>query len=137
MKKKIKTNFFVTTAIVVACFASSCKKEEDKQIPPNISFKTGATYTSADVTLAKSDTILVGINAEKTEDKDLLTRFVATQQYNAESVTTILNESFNQDTYSKDVTIVTRNVTGIEKYTYTIINRDGLTATKTLTITVN
>lgn len=123
--------------IATIVFSSSCKKEKDQQIPPDISFKTGAGYTSSNVTLGKDSTITVGVTASKTEDKDLLTRFVATQQYDAAAATTILNESFNQDTYSKDMTITTRNVTGVEKYTYTIINRDGLTKTISLVLTVN
>jgi len=84
-----------------------------------------------------NDTIKVGITANKTEDKDLLQRFIATQQLDAAAATTIINESFNQDSYEKDMTIITRNVAGIEKYTYTIINRDGLTKTISLVLTVN
>lgn len=122
---------------VIIIAASSCKKESDKQIPPDISFKTGTGYVFADAVVTVNDTLKVGINASKTEDKDLLTRFVATQQYDAAAATTIINESFNQDTYSKEMTIITRSIPGTEKYTYTIINRDGLTATKTLVLTVN
>jgi hypothetical protein len=122
---------------LTAILFTSCKKEKDQQIPPTISFKTGAGYTSANATLTTNDTIKVGITAAKSEDKDLLTRFVTTQKYDAGTAVTILNESFNQDTYSKDMTIVTRNVAGREEYTYTIINRDGLTKTLTLTFTVN
>lgn len=134
MKKK---NFFYSLGLLVILFSSSCKKDEDKQIPPDISFKTDAGYVSTNTTLHTNDTILVGINASKTEDKDLLTHFVATQQYDANAPTTIVNENFDLDTYSKDMTIITRKTAGIEKYTYTIINRDGLTNTISIVLTVN
>jgi|SRR3954463_2706289 len=132
-----KFNFLCSLGLLAVLFSASCKKEEDKQIPPDLSFKTGAGYVSANTTLHVNDTILVGINAAKTEDKDLLTHFIATQQYDANVATTIINESFNEDTYSKDMTIITRKTAGIEKYTYTIINRDGLTQTISIVLTVN
>lgn len=128
----IIASVFVTGVLFV-----SCKKDKDQQIPPTISFKTGSGYTSVNDTLHTNDTIVVGITAAKSEDKDLLTRFVATQKYDAGTATTLLNESFNQDTYSKDMTIITRNVAGSEAYTFTIINRDGLTKTLSLTFVVN
>lgn len=134
--KTTKTLSKMTIAICIIA-VTSCKKDKDKQIPPNIAFKTSAGYTYANANVTTNDTLLVGITAEKTEDKDLLTRFVATQKYDAGSTTTLINESFNQDTYSKDIQIITRNIAGTETYTYTIINRDGLTATKTLVLTVN
>jgi hypothetical protein len=121
----------------ILIFSISCKKEKDQQIPPDIAFKTGAGYVSSNALVGMNDTILVGITASKTEDKDLLVRFVATQQYDTDpNVVTLLNESFNQDNYSKDMTIITRKVAGIETYTYTIINRDGLTKTVSLALTV-
>ena len=137
MKTKFKINFVSGLLLMIAVGLASCKKEKDQQIPPQISFKTGSGYVSSDGTFPKNDTITVGITAQKSEDKDLLTRFVATQSYDGVAATTILNESFNQDSYSKDMKIITRNVAGYEKYTYTIINRDGLTKTLSLTLTVN
>jgi hypothetical protein len=123
--------------IALLLLSLSCKKEKDKQIPPDIAFKTGPGYVSSNATVGINDTIQVGITASKTEDKDLLVRFVATQQYDASAtVVTLMNESFNEDNYSKDMTIITRKVVGIETYTYTIINRDGLTNTVTLVLTV-
>jgi hypothetical protein len=136
--KSIKSKMFYGLLLFTAAtLSTSCRKEKDKMIPPEISFKTGSGYTSANATVGMNDTLTVGINAKKTEDKDLLQRFVVTQQYDAAAATTIYSESFNQDTYSKDLTIITRNVAGTEKYTYTIINRDGLTNTVSLLLTVN
>lgn len=135
--KTSTTLFSCLVLIATLTFSSSCKKEKDKMIPPVLTFKTGPGYTAADATVGMNDTLLVGVNGNKSEEKDLLQRFVVTQQYDANSATTIYTESFNNDTYSKDLNIITRNVAGTEKYTYTIINRDGLTKTLILTLTVH
>jgi hypothetical protein len=134
---KTTSTFLITLSMLVAMLSPACKKEKDKMIPPEISFKTGSGYTYTADSVGMNDTLLVGITASKTEEKDLLQRFVVTRQYDSNSATTILTESFNQDTYEKDMTIITRNVPGTEKYTYTIINRDGLTKTIFLVLTVN
>jgi hypothetical protein len=136
MKTKIKTQILSAILILVVIVSASCKKEKDKQIPPVMNFKTGAGYISADATLSMNDTIKIGVDCAKSEDKDLLTRFVETQRYDGGAATTILNESFNQDNYSKDMTIITRNVAGTESYNFTIINRDGITTSKTINLTV-
>lgn len=130
-------NLAITGFFVATVFIASCKKDTDQQIPPTMSFKTGSGYISSNDSLHLNDTIVVGITASKSEPQDLLTRFVATKQYNTDTIHTTINESFNQDTYTKDMTIITRNVAGTENYTFTIINRDGLTKTLTLSFIVH
>ncbi len=132
----MKTQIVSAVIFLAVVLSTSCKKEKDKQIPPVLNLKMGSGYTCADATLPKNDTITVGVTAQKSEDKDLLTRFVETQQYDGGTITTIANESFSQDSYSKDMIIITRNIAGTEVYTFTIINRDGITTTKKLTFTV-
>ena len=123
--------------LAAVSISASCNKNKDKMIPPELHFKTDAGYTYADCTLTTNDTITVGVNAAKTEGKDLLTRFVVAQSLDGASSTTWYQESFNNDTYTKDLTIITRNVAGTEKYTFTIINRDGLVTSLNLMLTVN
>ncbi|MFL5762597.1 MAG: hypothetical protein ACJ77K_01565 [Bacteroidia bacterium] len=136
MKKATRTSLLAILAVLTVLIASSCKKDKDQMIPPTLSWKTGSGYSYGNLTLTTNDTILVGITAQKAEENDPLTRFVETQKYDAAAATTILNESFSVDNYSKDMYIYTRGVAGTETYTFTIINRDGLTTTKTMTITV-
>src|ERR1043166_9398508 len=118
-KNQIKMNKIQILAVLAAftlLIGSSCKKEKDKMTPPIMNFKTGSGYTSGNVTVTTNDTLLVGVTAEKAEKNDPLTRFVVTQKYDSGSATTILNESFSQDTYSKDMNIYTRSVAGTETY---------------------
>ncbi|MEI6411709.1 MAG: hypothetical protein WCR52_20125 [Bacteroidota bacterium] len=116
---------------------ASCEKDAGKL--PNIAFKTGTNYTSADKTVAKGTTITIGINASKAEDKDVLKSFDASRSVNGAAGVSFFNEtttSANQDNYSKDLDITVGSTAGTEKYTFTVVNRDGLTNSVSLTLTV-
>ncbi len=129
------------SALAAFVFIASCKKEEDEGRLPNIAFKVTPSYVYKDVTLTRDTTVTVGINASKSEIKDVLISFDASRAYDsATTMTSFVAESLtgtNGDSYSKDVTIHTRNQAGVEKYTFTVINRDGLKNSVSLTITVN
>jgi len=127
---------------LLACVASlfclsSCEKDAGKL--PNIAFKTGGTYLSADKVVGQNETILVGIDASKSEDKDVLKTFDASHSFDGAAATSFLNESLSGsqgDSYTKDISITTRAQAGTEKYTFTVINRDGLVNSVSLTLTV-
>lgn len=129
----------VTTIAIITIFSfgvTSCKKDEHK--PPSISLKTGVGYTSANAIVAKSQTIKVGITAEKVED-DMLTYNVSYAFDNA--ATTITSQTFSltgseQQHYDKDVTFNTRNQNGAEKWIFTITDKDGNIAQKEIVLTV-
>ncbi|CAN5239551.1 hypothetical protein BH09BAC1_BH09BAC1_03580 [soil metagenome] len=124
-------------AFFAAASLSSCEKDEGTL--PAISFKTGAGYTAADVTVAAGDTFKVGINAAKTEDKDVLKTFNISRKYDAGTDATVYNVALTSaqgDNYSYDYDIITRTTAGTEKYTFTITNRDGLVNQVSLTVTV-
>lgn len=124
-------------AVLLISMLSACEKDEGKL--PDIAFKTGAGYTSADMTVAKNATVLVGIDAAKTEDKDVLKTFDVSRGYDGATPASYINETLSGaqgDAYSRDITITTRNQDGTEKYVFTVINRDGLVNSVTLTLTV-
>lgn len=119
-------------------FIISCKKEKDEHVPPNVSLKTSTGYTSADATVAQGATIKVGFVAEKTEDE--LKTFNVSHAFDGAS-TTITDQTFTlendeEDHYEKDYTFTTRAQAGTEKYIFTITDRDGNIAQKTITLTV-
>ncbi len=130
-------NYFTLIALVALVFVS-CKKEEDAHIPPAVSFKTGAGYTSGDATVGLQDTLLVGITATKTED-DLKSYNVSYAYDGATTTTTFYNYLMNESeytSYSHDVEIVTRNQAGTEKWVFSIVDRDGNITQNTITLTV-
>ena len=115
---------------------SACKKDERE--PPEVAFKTTSGYTFANATVGQGDSLMVGITATKTED-ELLTYNVS-YAYDGASTTTT-SQSFSipdgATTYDKDVTIVTRNQAGSERWVFTVTDRDGNITSKEFTLTVN
>jgi hypothetical protein len=103
--------------------------------------KVASGYVSSDISLSKDTTVTVGIIASKAEDKDVLISFDETATYDAAATgTSVYSESLtgsNGNNYTKDISIKTRNTAGTEKYTFTVINRDGLKNSVSLKITVN
>lgn len=134
----MKNGFKLTLAafaIISTSFLTSC--DEDEHVPPAMVFKTGNNYVSNDMILGVQDTFVVGVDATKTEDE--LDLFNVSVAYDGGSGTTIASDTLDvsqEDAYSVDVTLVTRNQTGTEKYSFTIIDRDGNITSKDITITV-
>lgn len=135
--KTIRHSFkIIIVAMALGFVLNSCEK--DKHIPPDISFKTGAAYTSGDATVGQNETIQVGIIGEKKED-DMISYNVS-YAYDGAS-TTITLQTFTitggeQQHYDKDVTFTTRAQAGSEKWTFTITDKDGNIAQKQFTLTV-
>ena len=137
MMKNIKT--MMKTTLLFAAFGfllSSCEKDE--HIPPNVTLKTGNGYTSADATVGKNQAIMVGITGEKVED-DMIKYNVSYAFDGASATTTYQDFSLSgseQQHYDKDVTFTTRNQSGTEKWIFTITDKDGNIAQKTITLTL-
>ncbi len=133
--KKLFSILAVTASLV---YFSSCEKDEGKL--PNISFKTGSSYVSTNMTVKKDTVLNIGITASKAEDKDVLTTFTGTVSYASAADSTLVSESLsgsNANNYTKDISIRTHNAAGTEKYTFTVVNKDGLKNSVTFTLTVN
>ena len=117
---------------------SSC--EEDEGRLPNISFKTGDSYISTDVTKPAGSDILIGISASKAEDKDVLKKFNISCSVNNAVDTTVYEKEMSgseADNYSYDFSTKADTVSGqTNKYTFTVTNRDGLVNQVMLTVTV-
>ena len=117
----------------------SCEKEEDEGLLPSISFKTGGSYTSASKTVGVNETLVVGVNAAKSEDEDVLKKLTAKVNYDGgvDSILYTQDLSGNDaNNFAYDQPIVTRGHSGTEKYTFTVVNRDGLVNSVELTLTV-
>ncbi len=136
MKRKT-ISILAMAAVAATFFFTSCEKDEGKL--PNISFKTGSGYLSSNDSIQQGDTVVVGINASKAEDKDVLKSFDASKSYDNGASASFLSESLsggNQDNYSKDMTIIARKQAGQESYTFTVVNKDGLKNSISLTLFV-
>lgn len=124
--------------LLVVVSLTSCEKDEG--IPPEISFKTGAAYTSENTSLAVGSQLLVGIEAKRTEDKDNLKMFNVSRSVNGGVSETVLNRQLSDSegaSFSYDFTETLEGESGQENlYTFTITNRDGITNQLTLKVTL-
>lgn len=132
--KKALTAFIA----IILILTGACKKETDAHIPPELSFKTGAGYTSGDATINQSDSVLVGVVITKKED-DLRTLNISYAYDGATSSTTSINyimTAAEYGGYNHDFWIRSRNQAGSEKWIFTVTDRDGNLAQKSFTLTV-
>ncbi len=132
----MKKIFLAAFAALIALCISSCEKDEGKL--PNIAFKSGGIYTSTDKTIAVGDSVVLGINASKSEDKDYLKTFTISKAIGGGAAAEIFNEALSGasgDAYTHDITLH-GTVAQSEKYTFTVVNKDGLTNAVSLTLTV-
>ncbi|HUQ96099.1 MAG TPA: hypothetical protein VM010_00435 [Chitinophagaceae bacterium] len=127
---------FLLSALCFSMLLGSCEK--DAHVPPNVSLKTGTGYTSADATVSKGASIMIGFTADKTED-ELKTFNISKALDNAattETVETFTLTGGEEDHYEKDYMFTTRNQAGTEKWIFTITDRDGNIAQKQVVLTV-
>ena len=137
MKKHTFHLFSLLLLAVAFSTFSSCEKDEGKL--PSIEFKTGTGYTAADKIVGQGEIVVVGIKAAKTEDKDVLKSFDVSVSLDGGPNTSIQNKTLSGsegDNYEVDVPLVMRSQAGTEKYTFTVVNRDGLVNSVSLTLTV-
>jgi len=135
MKKSIITLVIAGTSL----FLMNCKKKPvDAHVPPNVTYKTGGKFISDNCTLPKQDTVMVGMTATKTEDN--LKSYNVSYAYDGASTTTTFFNYYLAEAeyngYSKDVTIITRNQAGSERWVFSVVDRDGNITQKTIVITV-
>jgi hypothetical protein len=131
-------HFLFLLSIAALTMTSSCKKNKDAHVPPDLSFSTGAGYTSGDATVTHGDSILVGVTIVKKED-DLRTINLSYSYDGSASSVSFLTYTMTPAEYTgytHDYTIHTRNVAGTEKWTFTVTDRDGNLAQKSITLTV-
>jgi hypothetical protein len=131
--------YFLIASLAIVFMNASCKKKKaDPHVPPGVEFKHGGNYVDGDRSAGKSDTLLVGITATKTED-DLKSYNVSYAYDGATASTTFYNYLMNDSEktgYSHDVEIITRSQAGSERWVFSIVDRDGNITQKTIVLTV-
>jgi hypothetical protein len=129
----------INLLLFIGIFSFSSCELFDKHEKPNIKFKTGTGYATADATVTKGSTVKVGIIADKTEDA-MKTYNISYAYDGATSTTT--KETFTltsaeESHYEKDYEFTVRNVAGKEQWSFTITDRDGNIAQLSVALTVN
>src|SRR6185436_4366063 len=104
MKNKIIQFVMLVLITSMALTYSSCKKEKDPRVPPDLTFITGTGYTSSYATVGLNDTLKVGVKATKTEDK--LNTFNVSYAYDGGSSVSKSNDTIlgaDEEGFSRDV----------------------------------
>lgn len=121
-------------ALTGLLFAGGCKKETDPRVHPDMVFKTGAGYTSADDTVGTSDSLRIGVIITKTEDP--LIALNVSVAYDGGGGSTVHNQSISGEHVEYDHELVTRDQTGVEEWIFSVTDRDGNITTKSIKLTV-
>jgi len=135
----MKKSLFISSIVILGTlFLVSCKK--DQGLLPVIKFKSTALYVSHDTTLAAGSDFSIGIDASKAESADVLTQFNITKSVNGAASTTEFTKALTGtegDSYSYDYFGTLENNSGqVNKYTFYVTNRDGLTNQVSVSITI-
>lgn len=122
----------------IVSILASCEKDEGKL--PNIAFKTASAYTSADATKVGGSSITIGIDASKSENRDVLKKFNISKSVNGGANTSLFSKDLSGnegDFFAYDYNTTLDTIHGqTNKYIFTVTNRDGLTNQVSLTVTV-
>ena len=131
---KIQHHFLLLSFLSV--FFWGCTKDKDKDAP-KLTLKTGAGYTSTNVTIGKAASFKVGIKAEKTKN-DLLV-YIVDYSLDGGAVFNSVNSPVTPTgtaTFETDINLITRNQAGTEKWLFRVADTEGKLTTKEITLTV-
>lgn len=131
MKKPI----LLSAICAIVLMAASCKKETDPRVHPSLTFKTGSGYVAVNDTVAQQDTLKIGAVIDKTEDP--LISLNITRTYDTDPSVSLQDVSLaGNEHFEYDFQLITRAQAGLERYTFSVLDRDGNITTKTIALTV-
>ena len=132
-----KTLLIVLGAVCLTAIAlqfSSCGKEENT--PPNLSFAIDSTrYIAKDTALLHGTTFNVGIKASKTGTEGLLSSLTVGRSRNGSADSLIQQMNFVQQSFFQFYTYKTPDSGNVERYTFAVTKKDGLSNSISLAIT--
>lgn len=132
----MKQPIILSVICAIGLMAGSCKKETDPRVHPSLTFKTTEGYTYQDDSVAMNDTLKIGAVIDKTEDP--LISMNITRTYDTDPSVSIEDVGLTGSEHVEhDLQVITRNQAGIEKYTFSVLDRDGNITTKTIALTVS
>jgi hypothetical protein len=130
----MRNGLLLFAACALLFFGNSCSKESKS---PTLTLKTGAGYTSTDITAAPGTVIQVGVIADMgTDPLKLIYSEVAFDGANVDSLYTRVEVPANQPHYEHDFTITVRNQVGTERWTFNVNDKDGRLTEKEIKIVV-
>ena len=120
---------------IIAVFVVSCETETTgPSTNPTIDFKTDSGYTFWNDTVAELDTLLVGVKLVMGSDP--MHHFEISVAYDGGEPTMTDSVRLTTEEFEFDKTIVTRDTTGSERWTFKVTENDGDILHRSLTFTV-
>jgi hypothetical protein len=134
MKKILVLALSVVCLAGIALQFSSCGKE--KSSPPNLSLVVDSTrYISRDTALLHGGTFNVGVLATKTGTEGMLASLSISRSRNSGADSIIQQMTFVQQAFFQFYTYKVPDSGNVERYTFTVAKKDGLTNSVALSIT--
>lgn len=122
--------------VSVTMFTSCTEDTEPADLPPSISFVTGANYISDDATMTADTTFKVKILAESnTTSNTKLASLKITRVFGLNSQDTTYNDPNGESTFTAEITFTAVQVEGVERIEFKVTDKDGQSATIDLQIT--
>lgn len=134
----MKLKHILLAAVVPAvAFLASCGGSDEKVVPaPTCTFQTGSGYTSSDVTSFYDSTVKIGVRAFSNDQS--LTGVKITLSTNGAAAGSILDSVLSVKTCNFDYTYKVKGGVGDKQLlTVTATDKNGKTASASLTITIN
>jgi hypothetical protein len=131
-------------AVIAAGFSfTGCTTDEGTEptLAPTLNFLGGAGYTAEDATVSGGTEITVGIDAKKDAEGKKLEKFEIRVSYDGSDTKLtpdncgLCDSSFSADDFEAEFTTKVRSQPGTETWHFTVIDRDGNSTTKSITIT--
>ena len=133
--------FLIGICIITFGMLSCTKTSNDTAIsPPSLVFKTGPGFIYKDTTVPKNSALTVGIQANKTSKNDILIGYQVTCSFDGKPDSVLYWEDIygaSVDSYNKGYPLKTRNQSGSEKYTFSVITVSGLKSSLSVSLNVN
>ena len=128
----------IIMGIVCVCIltASSCNKNDDEGPSVNVSinFLLDSGYTYRNDTLSLMDTITVRVIIQRGDDE--MVTYKTERTYDAQQVAIVDSLPITDDPFEFEKQIVLRDVAGVEKYGFMVVERDGDIVRRSLTFVV-
>nr|WKN38415.1 hypothetical protein K4G66_06835 [Tunicatimonas sp. TK19036] len=135
---KITKNIILLLLLSMSIAFVSCEEEDEGgEEEMDIEFKTGPGFVFSDTTLAAGTDVEIGIEAETERAKDPLIRFNISESVDDGAASTVYTEDLDDTRYEYDYDFTLGSTSGeTHEFTFTVTNRDGFNAQKSLTITI-
>jgi len=128
----------IVMGIVCVCIltASSCNKNDSDgpSVNASINFLIDSGYTYRNDTLSLMDTIRVRVTIQRGDDA--LVTYKTERTFDSQQVAIVDSLSITGDTFEFEKQIILRDVAGVEKYGFMVVERDGDIVRRSLTFVV-